>query len=34
MADKTMLDHDSPAVQKHLEMVQGAIERMAEIAAS
>ena len=34
MADKTMLDHDSPAVQKHLEMVQGAIERMAENSRS
>ena len=34
MADKTMLDHDSPAVQRHLEMVQVAIQRMAENSRS
>ena len=34
MADETRLDHTSPAVQKHLEIVQGVITRMAENSRS
>ena len=30
MAQESRLDHDSPAVQKHLEIMQGVITRMAE----
>ena len=30
MAEDTRLDHASPAVQKHLEIMQGVITRMAE----
>ena len=30
MATQSNLDHDSPAVQKHLEIMQGVITRMAE----
>lgn len=34
MADKSRLDHDSPAVQKHLGMLQGVVQRMAENSRS
>ena len=34
MTEKTNLDHESPAVQKHLEIMQGVITRMAENSRS
>ena len=34
MAEKSALDHESPAVQKHLEIMQGVIARMAENSRS
>ena len=34
MAEEERLDHASPAVQKHLEIVQGVITRMAENSRS
>ncbi len=34
MADEPGLDHTTPAVQKHLEIVQGVITRMAENSRS
>ncbi len=34
MADEPRLDHATPAVQKHLEIVQGVITRMAENSRS
>lgn len=34
MADKSKLDHESAAVQKHLEIMQGVIQRMAENSRS
>ena len=30
MGQQSSLDHDSPAVQKHVEIIQGVIQRMAE----
>ena len=34
MSTQSNLDHDSPAVQKHLEIMQGVITRMAENSRS
>ncbi len=34
MTEQTRLDHDSTAVQKHLEIVQGVITRMADNSRS
>lgn len=34
MADQQQLDHDSPAVHKHLEILQGIISRMADNSRS
>ena len=34
MNQNSSLDHDSPAVQKHLEIMQGVIQRMAENSRS
>ena len=34
MDEKSALDHESPAVQKHLEIMQGVITRMAENSRS
>lgn len=34
MTEKSQLNHESPAVQKHLEIMQGVITRMAENSRS
>ena len=34
MTEESHLDHESPAVQKHLEIMQGVINRMAENSRS
>ena len=34
MVDSSQLNHESPAVQKHLELMQGVINRMAENSRS